>query len=76
MSMQYIRKHYGVPAKRGGKVRFAPYGNRYLACEGVIGGYAQALFGAEPVNVANPHGETDRPLLSPPDNHHVSWQPF
>jgi hypothetical protein len=38
MSMEYIRKHYGVPAKRGGKVRFAPYGNRYLACEGVIVG--------------------------------------
>lgn len=34
MSMEYIRKHYGVPAKRGGKVRFAPYGNQYLACEG------------------------------------------
>ena len=22
MSMEYIRKHYGVPAKRGGRVRF------------------------------------------------------
>ncbi len=22
MSMEYIRKHYNVPAKRGGKVRF------------------------------------------------------
>jgi hypothetical protein len=38
MSMEYIRRHYGVPAKRGGRVRFAPYGNRYLACEGVIVG--------------------------------------
>ncbi len=38
MSMEYIREHYGVPAKRGGRVRFAPDGNRYLACEGVIVG--------------------------------------
>ena len=34
MSMEYIRKHYGVPAKRGGKVRFTPDGNRHLAHEG------------------------------------------
>ena len=38
MSMEYIRKHYGVPAKRGGKVRFTPDGNRHLAHEGVIVG--------------------------------------
>ena len=38
MSMKYIREHYGVPAKRGGRVRFAPDGNRYLTCEGVIVG--------------------------------------
>lgn len=38
MSMEYIRKHYGVPAKRGGKVKFVPYWNRYLECEGVIVG--------------------------------------
>lgn len=23
MSMEYVRRHYGVPAKRGGRVRFA-----------------------------------------------------
>lgn len=38
MSMQYIRDAYGVPAKRGGRVRYTPYGNRYMAHEGVIVG--------------------------------------
>ena len=38
MSMEYIRKHYGVPAKRGTVVRFTPDGNENLSCEGVITG--------------------------------------
>ena len=38
MSMEYIRKHYGVPAKRGGIVRFAPDGNRTMETIGVIVG--------------------------------------
>jgi hypothetical protein len=38
MSMEYIRKHYGVPAKRGARVMFAPYGNQYLSSEGIITG--------------------------------------
>lgn len=38
MSMEYIRRYYGVPAKRGGRVRYTPDGNRYLAHEGVIVG--------------------------------------
>jgi len=36
MSMEYIRKHYGVPAKRGGRVRFTPEGEQRPAHEGVI----------------------------------------
>lgn len=51
MSMEYIRKHYGVPAKRGGRVRYTPDGNRYLAHEGVIvgsrGAYLRVRMGAE-----------------------------
>jgi hypothetical protein len=51
MSMEYIRKHYDVPAKRGGRVRFTPDGNRYLACEGVIvgsrGAYLRIRMGEE-----------------------------
>jgi hypothetical protein len=51
MSMEHIRKHYGVPAKRGGKVRFTPDGNRHLAHEGVIvgsrGAYLKIRMGDE-----------------------------
>jgi hypothetical protein len=51
MSMKYIREHYGVPAKRGGRVRFTPDGNRYLAHEGVIvgarGAYLRVRMGDE-----------------------------
>ena len=36
--MEYIRAHYGVPAKRGAIVRFTPDGNIHMACEGVITG--------------------------------------
>lgn len=51
MSMEYIRKTYGVPAKRGARVRFTPNGNRYLAHEGVIigsrGAYLRVRMGDE-----------------------------
>jgi hypothetical protein len=42
MSMEYIRKHYGVPAKRGARVRFTPNGRDKPACEGVITGSSGA----------------------------------
>jgi len=32
MSMQYIRSHYGVPAKRGGRVRFTDSDGRVFHC--------------------------------------------
>lgn len=38
MSMKYIRQAYGVPAKRGGRVKYIPYGIDYLLQEGVIVG--------------------------------------
>lgn len=51
MSMAYIREHYNVPAKRGGRVRYTPDGNRYLATEGVIvgsrGAYLRIRMGDE-----------------------------
>ncbi len=49
--MEYIRKHYGVPAKRGGRVRFTPDGNEHMAHEGVIvgskGNYLRIRMGEE-----------------------------
>jgi hypothetical protein len=33
MSMKYIRKHYGVPAKRGGLVEFTDTRGRKWLCE-------------------------------------------
>jgi len=51
MSMEYIRKTYGVPAKRGARVRFTPDGNRHLSHEGVIvgarGAYLRVRMGDE-----------------------------
>lgn len=37
MSMEYIRKTYGVPAKRGARVRFTPI-KKHIGHEGVIVG--------------------------------------
>lgn len=36
MSMEYIRQHYGVPARRGARVRYRP--ERGKPCEGRITG--------------------------------------
>lgn len=41
MSMDYIRKTYGVPARRGGKVRFRPTDGG-VPCLGVIVGSRSA----------------------------------
>ncbi len=38
MSLEYIRKHYGVPAKRGGRVKYSPCGVICLAEQGTITG--------------------------------------
>lgn len=35
MSMQYIRDHYSVPAKRGGRIRYSGDG---VICDGTIVG--------------------------------------
>lgn len=42
MSMEYIRKTYSVPAKRGGKVRMVPPGGPAFAENGVITGTRDA----------------------------------
>ena len=51
MSMGYIRNYYGVPAKRGARVRYTPDGNRQLAHDGVIvgsrGAYLRVRMGDE-----------------------------
>lgn len=58
MSMEYIRKHYGVHAKRGGKVRFAPYGNRYLEGKGMTMKW-------QPIETAPKDGRTKILLKTP-----------
>lgn len=41
MSMEYIRKHYNVPAKRGGVVRYRSKVGRITSARGA---YLQVLF--------------------------------
>lgn len=51
MGMKYIRQQYGVPAKRGARVRFTPDGNLSTSCDGIIvgtrNGYLRVRMGEE-----------------------------
>lgn len=50
MSLPYIRKTYGVPAKRGGRIRFTPYGKesaRVGTITGSINAHLRVRFDGE-----------------------------
>lgn len=55
--MHYIRKRYGVPAKRGARIRFTP--SRNESSEGTIvgsrGTYLRVRFDNDPKHIATLH---------------------
>lgn len=57
MSLDYIRKTYGVPAKRGARIRFTP--SKHETTEGVIVGardqYLRVRFDNSPTRIATLH---------------------